>query len=281
MIRYGAILIIFFLWPAKAAVAQTSSDKPILSEFVCNPMGDLETEWIELYNPAEYAVNLTQYKIGDALGLRTISDTGILLPSGGYIVLAENPARFLAFYKDFDGIVISPDGWQILNNYGGEVVRLADRSDLTIDSVCYEDGFPDNRSWERYIDPQGESHWGGSFSPNGSTPGKPNTFYYPRIKNIDLAAAPDPFSPDGDGFEDETVISYGMPEADEFELAIYDIAGRKVRTFFESGASIPGEIVWDGRGDDGRRLPIGIYIIYARVEGGVSKEGKKTVVIAR
>ena len=281
MTGWSSFIILLALSLPIAAMAQTSSNHPILSEFLCNPMGDLETEWIEIYNPTENAVNLTQYKIGDALGLRSISDTGLMLLSGEYIVLAEDPVRFLAFYDDFEGTVISPDGWQTLNNYGGEVVRLADNDDLIVDSIYYEDGFPDNRSRERYIDPSGKSYWGGSFAPEGSTPGKPNTYYYPRAGNIDLAVTPDPFSPDGDGFEDETTISYGMPDADRFDLMIYDIAGRKVRTLLESCGAIPGGIVWDGRGDDGRILPVGIYIIHARVEGGVTMEGKKTVVIAR
>jgi hypothetical protein len=96
-----------------------------------------------------------------------------------------------------------------------------------------------------------------------------------------MIIAPNPFSPDGDGFEDQAVISYDIPEADEFELVVYDIAGRKVKTFFESGAAVPGNIMWDGRGDNGRKLPVGIYIVYARVEGEESTEAKKTIAIAR
>jgi hypothetical protein len=262
------------------AGSQTAGTQPILSEFVCNPAGDLETEWIELYNPSGFAVDLSRYQIGDALGLRDISDTGMYLMPGEYIVLTEDPGRFLIYYDDFEGILASPSGWQILNNYGGEVIRLANDEDETIDSVYYDAGYPDNRSCERYVNPEGESFWGESFSPTGSTPGKPNTFFYPRAGSMALTITPDPFSPDGDGFEDVTVISYNMPESDEFELAVYDIAGRKVKTFFESGASIPGEIEWDGRGDDGRALAVGIYIVYARVGGGISMETKKTVVIA-
>ncbi len=278
------ISVIAFYLLAGAIVsvpAQTLLGSPILSEFLCNPTGNLETEWIELYNPDDHAINLSLFQIGDALGLRNISDTGLILEAGEYIVLAQDPEKFLQFYFDFDGRVTAPKGWQTLNNYDGDAVRLADRRGWITDSVWYDAGFPDNRSWERYINSEGESFWGESFSPTGSTPGKPNSFYYPRAGKIDLAVAPDPFSPDGNGFQDETVISVGMPEADQFDLVIYDIAGRKVKTFYENGASIPGEIIWDGRDDEGRSLPVGIYIIYARVEGGVSMAVKKTVVIAR
>jgi len=31
----------------------------------------------------------------------------------------------------------------------------------------------------------------------------------------------------------------------------------------ESALAIPREVIWDGRGDDGRALPVGIYVIYA------------------
>lgn len=274
-----SILAAVLIYVGSAAFAQSSTKAPILSEFMPNPMGQLETEWIELYNPGQYVVGLNQYKIGDALGLRKISDTGMYLQPGEYIILAQNPDRFLSYYQNFTGIVTSPVGWQILNNDGGEVVRLADQSESTVDSVFYEAGFPDNRSWERYISPEGESYWGGSFAGSGSTPGDPNLFVYPRSESINLSVDPDPFSPDGDGFEDVTTIKYDVPDAEGLELVIYDIAGRKVKTIFECGASIPGEIIWDGRGDDGRTLPAGIYVIYARVEGGRSMESKKTVVI--
>jgi len=261
--------------------AQLPENSPILSEFLCNQTGMLETEWIELYNPSLVTVDLRRYKIGDALALRAISDTSMPLGPGEYIILADDPERFLQFYTDFAGRVTSPRSWQVLNNDGGETLRLAYENGTVIDSFYYDHGFPDNRSWERYIDPDGETHWGGSYSPSGSTPGIANAYTGARTATIDLTVSPDPFSPDGDGFEDVTTISINLPEAETFDLAVYDLSGRKVKTMCESALAIPREIVWDGRGDDGRPLPVGIYVIYARVEGGVSMETKKTVVIAR
>jgi hypothetical protein len=254
---------------------------PIITEFLPNQTGDLETEWIELYNPTSYTINLNRYMIGDALGLRHISDTGMPIYPHEYFILAQDVNRFKKYYTDFIGRAASPEGWQILNNSGGDVVRLADENETVVDSVAYDAGFPNNRSWERYIAPDGKSYWGASFSPTGSTPGERNTYFYPRTSTIELTVSPDPFSPDGDGFEDVTAISINPPDANELELVIYDISGRRVKTFFESEISIPAQVVWDGTGDNGRVLPIGPYIVYARVEGGVSLETKKTVVIAR
>ncbi len=280
MMVHRVLIAILLILMSSVAPAQAEFTGPIINEFVPNPVPDLETEWIELYNPTDQAVNLHLYQIGDAQTLRVISTGNLMLPAGGYIVLAQDVTRFLRYYTNFDGTVVSPVGWPILNN-DGDTIRLEYPTGIIGDTVIYDHGFADNRSWERYVDSEGRSYWGESFSPTGSTPGKPNTYFYPRIKTIDLEVTPDPFSPDGDGFEDETTIRFNPPEADRFELAIYDLSGRKVKTFFESSLALPGEIVWDGRGDDGRMLGVGIYVLYAQVEGGVSAKTKRTVVIAR
>lgn len=276
-----SVLLWCLLAAGGVAFGQTGTGGPIISEFLPNQTGDLETEWIELYNPTPYTINLSRYRIGDALGLRHVSDTGLLLYPDEYFILAQDVNRFRRYYTDFIGRAASPVGWQILNNSGGDIVRLADETGAIIDSVSYDAGFPDNRSWERYIAPDKKSYWGESFSPTGSTPGMRNTYFYPRASSIELTISPDPFSPDGDGFEDVTTISINPPDAKELELVIYDISGRKVKTFFESEISIPAQVIWDGTGDNGRTLPIGPYIVYAHVEGGATMETKKTVVIAR
>lgn len=271
------ILILFAVAPV---CGQGDWSALVISEFVPNQVGDLETEWIELYNGTAGIINLRTYQLGDALVLRRISDTDLYLPAHGYIVLAQDPTRFLRYYTDFDGMLTAPMSWSILNN-DGDTIRLAYQTTTIVDTVVYAGGFPDNRSWERFITSDGISYWGESFSPTGSTPGKPNTYFYPRTASIDIDITPNPFSPNGDGFEDVTVIKYNPPESDNFELTIYDISGRKIKTFFESDLALPGEITWDGRGDDGRVLDVGIYILYARIEGDVSMSSKRTVVLAR
>jgi hypothetical protein len=273
-------VVAFVLLLSSAVMAQTEFTGPIINEFVPNPIDGLETEWIELYNPTGHSVDLRQYRIGDAQTLRTISTSILFLAPDGYIVLAQDVNRFRKYYTDFDGVVVSPVGWPILNN-DGDTVRLEYPGGVIGDTVVYDHSFLDNRSWERYIDPEGRSYWGESFSPTGSTPGKPNAYFYPRIATIDLAVMPDPFSPNGDGFEDETTIEFNPPEADKFDLALYDLSGQKVKTFFDGDLALPGEIIWDGRGDDGRTLGVGIYILYAHVEGGRACSTKRTLVIAR
>ena len=274
-------IIIFLCILVSHSWGQIPPAQPIITEFLANPSGDLHTEWVEIYLPGGPTIDLSRYQIGDSWHFFDIEYVPIYLDSGEYIILVQDVFSFLDYYTKFNGRVVGTRGWPILNDNDSDAVRLANSFGTVIDSVFYEDVFDDNRSWERYINPGGQSYWGASFAASGSSPGQPNSYYYPRTNEIDLSINPDPFSPDGDGFEDETTISFDLPEAESFELSIYDISGRKVRNFYQAGLSYPGSIVWDGRDDDGRRLPVGIYIIYASVEGGSAGKVKKTVVIAR
>jgi hypothetical protein len=62
-------------------------------------------------------------------------------------------------------------------------------------------------------------------------------------------------------------ISFTIAGAAESRLDIHDVQGRRVRTLVAAPyASGRGEVVWDGRDQDGRAAPTGVY--FARLEGG-------------
>ncbi|MCK4546983.1 MAG: right-handed parallel beta-helix repeat-containing protein [Candidatus Eisenbacteria sp.] len=69
-------------------------------------------------------------------------------------------------------------------------------------------------------------------------------------------------------FGARVTISYEMPEEARIELAVYDVHGRLVRNL-ETGSRLPGRhlIQWDGRGEDGRALPSGVYFCRLEIEG--------------
>ncbi len=71
---------------------------------------------------------------------------------------------------------------------------------------------------------------------------------------------PNPFNP-------RTTIKYDLPVAGAVRLAVFDVAGRLVRTLVED--SMPQgshEAVWDGRDSTGREVGSGSYL--ARLEFG-------------
>lgn len=72
---------------------------------------------------------------------------------------------------------------------------------------------------------------------------------------LGLAVGPNPV-------RSTTTIRYRTGVAPAAQLAVYDLRGRLVRQLrTDTGPSGAGEIGWDGRGDDGRDLPAGVYMV--------------------
>ncbi len=71
-------------------------------------------------------------------------------------------------------------------------------------------------------------------------------------------------------FNASTTIRYVLPAPGERDLAIYDVAGRHVRSL-ASGTVAAGEqqAVWDGRDDAGNRVSPGVYLYRLRTDSGV------------
>lgn len=76
------------------------------------------------------------------------------------------------------------------------------------------------------------------------------------------AAAPTPFG-------DRTEVRFALPARGEHALTVYDVAGRQVRRL-SAGIAEAGThaVVWDGRDDDGRIVPAGVYFYTLRAERG-------------
>ncbi len=81
----------------------------------------------------------------------------------------------------------------------------------------------------------------------------PETFYVEQNY-------PNPFNP-------RTVIEYGLPEASQVRVLVYNLRGELVRTLV-NGLQQPGHLIltWDGTSDGGAVVPTGIYV--CRVQAG-------------
>ena len=87
---------------------------------------------------------------------------------------------------------------------------------------------------------------------------------------LEVTVAPRIFTPNGDGVNDGTLISYDLLESVgevPMTIEIRDLAGRLVRTVY-SGADMIGhyERTWDGTDDSGDRVPPGVYLYRASLD---------------
>jgi len=84
-----------------------------------------------------------------------------------------------------------------------------------------------------------------------------------------LANTPNPFG-------STTKIAFALPSAERVTLAIYDLAGRRVRALVD-GARPAGTqgVTWDGTDARGESVPAGIYVY--RLRAGSFDQGRRMV----
>lgn len=84
-----------------------------------------------------------------------------------------------------------------------------------------------------------------------------------------ISAAPNPFSPNGDGVNDATTITYDISHLTEevpMALAVFDLAGRQVTQLPAlSDRSGRHQLAWDGLDARGERVPPGLYVVQLEV----------------
>ena len=115
------------------------------------------------------------------------------------------------------------------------------------------------------------------------TPSTPLTVTVPFSRQIlhNLHIAPNPFTPNGDGINDQMEISFDLGKLNqvrEIQVAIYDLSGRRVwREQREGYGSLV--FVWDGRDAAGVRVPPGLYV--GQVNVGVDADEATRTTVAR
>lgn len=106
-----------------------------ISEFLPNPSGSDEGEWIELFNTANVSIDLSGCKLQDnSARVFTLAEDANLnfnISANSYLLLS----------KSLTGIS--------LNNTGGDSVKFYDPNNNLIESISYLDSAPENKSYAR------------------------------------------------------------------------------------------------------------------------------------
>jgi len=113
------------------------------------------------------------------------------------------------------------------------------------------------------MDSNNRQNWGTSVSDSGATPGYQNSLFVEQISiNGSITVNPNPFSPDNDGFEDETIIMFKIPFSQAYiHAVIYDVRGREIATLFDQSSASEGLFRWDGKMKSGEECKTGQYIL--------------------
>jgi len=273
-----------------------TKDELVINEIMYNP-GEGNSEFVEFYNNTSKNVNIGGWKITDENGNENkLSNTSLIIPAKNYFILAAD-SSVNSNYKLKDKFISILNISSLGLSNTGELILLKDFLGNDIDSVFYSSkwnnsNFTDtkNKSLERInpnINGNDKNNWSTSVSKVGATPGEQNSIFTEKLQTQShLSISPNPFSPDNDGFEDFTIISYNLAQAiAQVKVKIYNSKGRLVRTLdnnLSSGSS--GSIIFNGLDDEGNPLRMGIYIVYLEAlnqNSGVTEALKAALVVAR
>jgi hypothetical protein len=269
----------------------------VINEIMYDPLAN-QSEWIELLNATGQIINMKGWKYKETSTSVILSVNDLFFNPGDYFLLAHDSTIFSSF-----NYLITPAPNQVVKfsnsislNNSGENISIMDSLNNLIDNVFYDPNWHNPNlsdakgiSLER-ISPlfgsNDRNNWSSSANHNGGTPGLRNSIYLENLPaNSSVSINPNPFSPDGDGFEDFTLIKYKLKfNFSQMRIKIFDIKGRLVRTLANN--QITGSeatIIFNGFGDDNQKLRIGIYILLIEViddRGGTVDNIKAPVVIA-
>ena len=87
-------------------------------------------------------------------------------------------------------------------------------------------------------------------------------------------AAPNPFTPNGDGVNDRVQIDYGLFQVDHaipVTFTVYDLSGRAVYAVTRSEQSGPGSIRWEGTDGAGALVSPGLYVWQIKADTGAGE----------
>ena len=232
----------------------------IINEIMYAPEGP--PEWVELFNRSAYDISLESFSLDDFFS------TGIEVLSGSYLVLSSDSSSLFGYYGGIPSSVLQMD---LSFSNSGDSVFLTDENGFVLDEVIYSgDETERNYSLERInpgISSDNSTNWGQSI-PEGGTPGAVNSVFaeYKRT-DVALAVTPRHFTPDGDGEDETSVISFNLPYLrNDITLQIYDRRGHLLRGHSDLYGGETGEWIWDGKDSRQETVPTGLYVVFLLIE---------------
>jgi hypothetical protein len=225
-------------------------------------------EWLEVWNRGTEPMALAGFTIVDRGGRRATVRGAAWLGAGARgIVAADTVSAIPALAPGTPRWAATP--WPALNDTGegwADALVVRDAAGIVTDAFGYPAAAGERgRSLER-LTPDADARgvgWTRCTAPEGSTPGAVNsTTGAGEAAAVQLAVTPNPFSPDGDGRDDQVRIRAVVPPGySGCRVEIYDVEGRRRRRLVADALGPgPRTLAWDGVSDGGVAAEAGVYI---------------------
>ncbi|TVT41540.1 hypothetical protein FNT36_08870 [Hymenobacter setariae] len=257
--------------------------------------------FVELLNRSARYLNLQGYQLATqkatGLGTCAISPTAAYVLAPGQLVALTSDADILQVQyptSNDAAALLAVAGFPALDTSTGSVY-VYDAGSQELDHYVYDKSqqlsllsTAAGVSLERIraAGPSLASNFHSAASTVGyATPGRPNSQAQDAAGGgQELALAPELFTPDNDGQQDFTTLSYELGQPGYVgSVTVYDALGRLTRRLLRN-ESLPttGAVQWDGTDDNGHKAAVGYYIVHVelfRPSGAERREYKKTVVV--
>ncbi len=200
-------LFLFFVFFLVIMISGTSSSKIIINEIMYDPvLNDNYYEWIELFNPTNYSINISGWSITDNSaedfleGDFNNGNGSTIIPSKGYAIIADHETKI---YENFSipnqTIKLFVDDSSIGNGLGnsGDKIILKNETGMIIDAVEWIEDFSDvpglptnevleGNSLSRYINIDTNNSSVDFFESKSPTPGCINKILKEQSLDIEL-----------------------------------------------------------------------------------------------
>jgi hypothetical protein len=199
----------------------------VINEIMYRPENS-ESEWIEIFNRSENAINLNGWKISDVITTpveEIIVEEDFILAPKTYLVISKS-GTITNFHRVIPSQIIELNFANLNNDADGVVIR--DSRGLTIDSVFYDANFGGKAGYsverkDSELPSNSIFNWGASTDIEQSTPGRINSL---TPKNYDLSIASINFSPrfplaGDDVFISAKIKNNGSEAASNFTLEFF------------------------------------------------------------
>ena len=272
-------------------------DGILISEVLSDPEPG-RREFIEIVNRSGNVIDLRDYRLNiddPSVTANIITNEYWPLAAGEYAIITGGYDGIDSEYNfDSPEKIICMPGMPRLPN-DGATVYLLDQAGEIADRIIYSPEWHHEIlrevkgvSLERIsmtrpgVDPH---NWHSAASDaDYMTPAAPNSVGDDWKGQPKISISPEFITPDGNGKDDWLSIRYTLDEEGYMiQLYIFNLEGKRIRCLAEG--SLPGTggtCFFDGKGEDGRCLPGGYYIVYfhAYHQNGKIFTGKKSFLLA-